>query len=225
MKNRNSILVIGDTHEPFCRPDYLNFCVEIADRCKCKIIVHIGDLVDNHAISYHEHDPDGRSPADEMSEADKHLKRWFDAFPQVYLCLGNHDRLVHRKALTNGLPSRAIRSFREMWKLPIGWKDAFSWEFFGVRFTHGTGLNGDKAHIKAAEQSRQSCVIGHTHSALATSYLVSERDRIFAVNCGCGIDRKTYAFAYGKDLLKKPALGCAVVTDRGNYCQVFAMPL
>jgi len=160
-----------------------------------------------------------------MAETDLHLKRWFGAFPEVYLCLGNHDRLVQRKAITNGLPNRAIKSFREMWNLPLGWHDDFSWEFYGVRFMHGTGLSGDRAHIKAAERNRQPTVIGHTHHTLGGEYLVSERDRIFGVNCGCGIDRKTYAFAYGRDLLKKPALGCAVITDKGNYWQTFAMPL
>jgi predicted phosphodiesterase len=199
--------------------------VEIFDRCKCKIIIHIGDLVDNHSISYHEHDPDGASPHDEMNEADKHLKRWFDAFPQTYLCLGNHDRLVQRKSRTNGIPTRAIKTFRETWKFPIGWQDDFSWEFYGVRFMHGTGFSGQYAHIRAAEANRQSCVIGHTHSVLATNYLVSEKDRIFAMNVGCGIERKSYAFEYGRFLPKKPVLGCGVVTDKGAFCQVFAMDL
>lgn len=203
----------------------MNFCIEIFDRCKCEIIVHIGDLVDNHAISYHEHDPNGRSPADEMEEADIHLKRWFDAFPKLYLCKGNHDRLVSRKSNTFGLPDRAIRSFREMWNFPIGWLDDFSWEFYGVRFTHGTGLSGERAHIKAAEQGRQSTVIGHTHSTGAVNYLVSENDRIFGMNVGSGIDRKSYAFEYGRDIIKKPFLGCGVVTDKGEFAQVFPMSI
>jgi hypothetical protein len=181
--------------------------------------------VDNHAISYFEHDPNGRSPQDEMSEADKHLKRWFDAFPKVYLCLGNHDRMAIRKTRTSGLPSRIIRPFREIWNLPLGWVDSYSWEFFGVRFTHGTGFSGQYAHIKVAEAHRQSTVIGHTHSTGATNYLVSENDRIFAMNVGCGIDRKTYAFDYGRDLAKKPVLACGVVTDKGKYCQVFPMEI
>lgn len=181
--------------------------------------------MDNHAISYHEHDPDGKSPEDEAKEADLRLKRWFGAFPEVFLCLGNHDRLVQRKARTNGLPSRAIKTFREMWKFPLGWQEDFSWEFYGVRFMHGTGISGERAHIKAAEQNRQPTVIGHTHHTLAGNYLVSERDRIFGMNVGCGIDRKTYAFEYGRDLLKKPALGCGVITDKGRYWQVFAMDL
>jgi predicted phosphodiesterase len=181
--------------------------------------------VDNHAISYHEHDPNGRSPADEMVEADKHLKRWFSAFPQVYLCRGNHDRLVDRKSKTFGLPDRAIKTFREMWNLPLGWQDDFSWEFYGVRFTHGTGLSGERAHIKAAEQGRQSTVIGHTHSTGAVTYLVSENDRIFGMNVGSGIDRKSYAFEYGRDIIKKPFLGCGVVTDKGKFAQVFPMDI
>ncbi len=160
-----------------------------------------------------------------MAEVDKHLKRWFGAFPELYLCLGNHDRLIDRKGKTFGLPSRAFKTFREIWNLPLGWQDNFSWEFYGVRFTHGTGFSGQYAHIRAAEQNRQSTVIGHTHSTLATHYLISEKDRIFAVNCGCGIDRKTYAFEYGRFLPKKPVLGCAVVTDKGKFCQTFPMDL
>jgi len=158
-----------------------------------------------------------------MAEADKHLKRWYGAFPQVYLCRGNHDRLPERQALFHGLPDRIIRSFRDIWNLPIGWQDDFSWEFYGVRFMHGTGFSGKNAHIKVAEQSRQSCVIGHIHSVLAVNYLVSERDRIFGCNCGCGIDRHSYSFNYGRDCLNKPALGCAVVTDKGQFVQVFPM--
>jgi predicted phosphodiesterase len=206
--------------------DYLNFCLEIFDRCKCEIIIHIGDLVDLNSCSYHEHDPDGKSPKDEMSEVDIHLKRWFKAFPdKLYLCLGNHDRLIQRKAKTNGMPSRAIKTPSEMWHFPVGWQEAFSWEFYGVRFSHGTGLSGERAHIKAAEQGRQSTVIGHTHSTGAVTYLVSENDRIFGMNVGCGINRKSYAFEYGRDIIKKPFLGCGVVTDRGTFAQVFPMAL
>jgi len=222
---KGNIGIIGDSHLPFERPDYLNFCISIFDRCKCKIIVHIGDLVDNHSMSYHEHDPEGKSPKDEVEEAKQHLKRWFGAFPILYLCYGNHDRIIHRKARTHGITNKAIKSFREMWELPLGWQTDFTWEFYGVRYQHGTGFSGQYAHIKAAESNRQSTVIGHTHSTLATHYLVSENDRIFAMNVGSGIDRKSYAFEYGRFLPKKPVLGCGVVTDKGQFCQVFPMTI
>jgi hypothetical protein len=185
----------------------------------------IGDLCDLHACSYHEHSPDGYSPADEIKEADKHLRDFFLKFPKVFLCRGNHDQIISRKNKTAGLPERCFKSFRDIWNLPKQWHDDFSFEIDGVRYTHGTGLSGDNAHVKAAQSYRQSCVIGHTHSTLASTYLVSEKDRIFGVACGCGIDRHSYAMDYGRDFVKKPAIGCAVVTDRGSLCQVFPMSL
>lgn len=174
----------------------------------------------------HEHNPDAKSPEDEMCEADKHLQRWFKNIPELYICLGNHDRLLSRQAVKNGLPNRAIRPLNEVYKFPKGWKVAYNWEFDGVRYIHGTGLSGYNAHRKAAELGRQSTVIGHTHSGGGQiSYLVSENDRIWGMNVGCGIDRNAIAFQYGRDLLKKPVLGCGVVTDKGNYCQFFPMSL
>ena len=225
MLHKDNIGVIADTHIPFELSNYLDFCLQIFKRCKCGTFVHIGDLVDNHAISYYEHDPNGKSPLDEMKEADKHLKKWFKAFPKLYLCRGNHDRLVDRKNRTSGLPDRCFKPFREIWNLPKGWQDEFSFEIDGVRYTHGTGLRGENAHTKAATQNRQSTVIGHTHHTGAINYLVSEKDRIFGMNVGCGIDRRTYAFKYGRDFTKKPVIGCGVVTDKGKYCQFFPMEL
>jgi predicted phosphodiesterase len=226
MLHKDSVLVIADTHLPWEHPHYLDFCLQIQQRVKCKIVVHIGDLVDNASMSLkYDADPDLPSPKDEIQKARKHLDPWFKAFPRVFLCLGNHDRRVDLKGRHVGLPSEVFNPFREIWGLPNGWKDAFSWEIDGVIYQHGTGLSGDQAHIKAAQNNRQSTVIGHTHSVASTNYLVSEKDRILAMNVGCGIDRKQLAFQYGRDFLKKPVLACGVVTDRGRYCQVFPMAL
>lgn len=223
--HKDHILVVGDTHLPFEHKNYLDFCIEIKDRCKCGTIVHIGDLVDNHSISYHEHDPDGWSPAYEMEQTDKHLIPWFKAFPKLYLCRGNHDSLVDRKGKTVGLPRRAFKPYRDIWNLPKGWVDDFEFDIDGVLYKHGTGMTGKYAHVTAAERARQSTVIGHTHKSLGTEYLASSRDCIFGMAVGCGIDRKKYAFAYGKDFPSKPILGCGVVTDRGKYAQVFRMDI
>lgn len=143
----------------------------------------------------------------------------------MFLCLGNHDRRVDLKARHVGLPDVVFRPFRDIWELPKGWLDAFSHVIDGVQYMHGTGFSGDHAHLKAASLNRRSTVIGHTHTAGAVGYLVSERDRIFGCNVGCGINRRTYAFAYGRDFAKKPFLGCAVVTDKGRFVQVFPMEL
>jgi len=213
---------------PFERPDYLNFCIKIFDRCKCKTIVHIGDLVDLNSCNFFDKNPDGKSPRDEMELVDKKLARWYSALEgrPVYLCFGNHDLIITRRAFKFGLPTRVIRTFDDIWKFPVNWQGADSWTFDGVRYLHGTGLSGRNAHIKAAELGRQSSVIGHSHSSGGQiTYLVSENDRIFGMNVGTGLDRKLYAFAYQQDMIRKPVLGCGVVTDRGKYCQWFPMEI
>jgi len=125
----DNVLVIADTHLPFEKKGYLDFCYEVKQKKRCGRVVHIGDLVDLHALSYHEHDPDGWSPEDEMKATDEHLKVWFKAFPELYLCRGNHDSLVDRKGKTAGLPKRCFLQFRKIWDLPAKWKDDFVWEF------------------------------------------------------------------------------------------------
>ena len=211
-----NILVISDTHIPFEHRDYLDFCVDTYKKYRCKKVVHIGDNCDNNAISYHEHDPDGWSPEDEMKEADRHLVPWFKAFPKVQLCRGNHDNLVDRKSKTVGLPRRCFKDFRDMWKLPRGWVDEFEWELDGVLFKHGTGYSGKYGHIQAAVDSRQSTVIGHLHSVAGVEWLANSKEIMFGMSVGCGIDRRKYAFKYGKDFRRKPILGCGVVYDCKN---------
>ena len=133
--------------------------------------------------------------------------------------------MVDRKGRTVGLPECVFRPFREIWELPKGWQDDFTWEINGVIFEHGTGYSGDNAHLKAAYNNRQSTVIGHIHSTAAVTYLANEKDCIFGMNVGCGLDRHTYAFEYGRDFKKKPIISCGVVTDNGRFAQVFPMPL
>ena len=220
-----NVLIIGDTHEPFCHPNYLEFCKEVQKRCRCKTVVHIGDLVDNHSISYHEHDPNGWSPLEEMKQTDVVLKRWFKAFPKLKLCRGNHDALVDRKGKTVGLPKRCFKDFRDIWELPKEWEDGFEFVIDNVLYKHGNGFSGDRGHVKAAEKSRLSTVIGHIHSFAGVNYMASSRDLIFGMNCGSGIDTNKYAFAYGKDFPSKPILSVGVVTDFGRYAQVMPMKL
>lgn len=223
MPNVKNILVIGDTHEPFTHRNYLEFCKETQKKHKCKEVVHIGDLVDNHAISYHEHDPDGWSPAEEMAQADKKIAKWFKAFPKVSMCRGNHDNLVDRKGKTIGLPRRCFAEFRDMWNLPKGWVDDFSFEINGVHFKHGMGYSGKFAHVQAAVDERQSTVIGHLHSSAGVEWMANSKQIMFGMQVGCGLDRKAYAFAYGKDFRRKPILGCGIVTEGGKNAQFIPM--
>ena len=223
--NRHNVLIIGDTHIPFELPGYLRFCLDTQKKYDCGTVVHIGDLVDNHSMNYHEHNPNGKSPADEMKEADKHLVSWFKAFPSVLLCRGNHDSLVDRKGKTAGLPDRAFRQYREIWNLPNNWQDDFEFTLDNVVYKHGTAFSGQYPHMVAAFNARQSAVIGHCHSTAGIDWIANSRDCIFGLSVGCGIDRRAYAFEYGRDFKRKPIIGCGVVLEAGKYAQFVPAPV
>jgi predicted phosphodiesterase len=94
-----NILVIGDLHEPFCLDGYLEFCIEQYETYNCNQVIFIGDCIDSNGFSYHELDPDGMSAGDELSLAIRKITKWYKAFPEADVCIGNHDRMASRKAL------------------------------------------------------------------------------------------------------------------------------
>lgn len=206
-------LVIGDTHAPFTHKHYLEFCERIRDKHRCDVVGHIGDEVDNHAISYHEKNPDGSSAGDEGERAQKMLQGWYKAFPKVKVCIGNHGNLHARQARTAGLPKRFIKEHKDAWQAPKGWVWALRHEVDGMQLIHGTKFSGALGHLRAAKEHRQSTVIGHLHSFGGVAYTATHHDCLFGMNVGCGIDIEAYAFEYGIEFPIRPTLGCGVVID------------
>ena len=103
------ILVIGDIHAPFTLPEYLDFCKEMYARHNCNQVIFIGDIIDNHYSSFHATDPDGMGGGDELDLAIKHVKKWSKAFPKADVCIGNHDRIIMRKAFDSQIPASCLR--------------------------------------------------------------------------------------------------------------------
>lgn len=221
------VLVIPDLHAPFIREGALEWCLEQQKLWNCGKIVAIGDIVDQHAISYHESDPDGMSAGQEYKAAKKQLRKLFHMFPgtkdnPVYCCLGNHDLLIARKAKTAGLSSHFVRSLGEVYNAPGTWNFVDSVEIDDVVYQHG-GAGGNAKRM--AMHSRRSTVQGHLHSEFSTDWLVSERDAIFGCQVGALLDDKAYAFAYGRPYPKKSAIGCAVILNNGKTPVNLLMPL
>jgi len=187
------VLAIGDLHAPFTLKKYLRFCKNVDRRCGCNQVVFIGDLVDNHYSSYHETDPDGFSAGDELDRAITEIRKWYRAFPEAYVCIGNHDRIVHRKAYSAGISRRWVRDYGEMFDAP-GWKFVEDVTIDNVRYCHG---EGKKAPQKAKDNMR-SYVQGHHHSECGVVWHTGDNCRVFGMQVGNGIDRKSYAMAYGK---------------------------
>lgn len=216
VSSAGNVLVIGDTHFPFHHKDYLDFCIRVAGEFDCKTVVHIGDEVDNHAISFHNSDPDGLSAGMEADAAQRELERWYEVFPSVTVIVGNHGALPYRQAFANGIPRRFIKTYEEIWRAPRGWKWVHSAVIDGVLYEHGIGSSGKNAALNRAIDNRMSTVIGHVHAWGGVQYTSNVDSTIFGLNVGCGIDVNSYAMAYGKPFTKKPTLGCGVVLHGGK---------
>ena len=215
-KERRTI-VIGDLHCPFEKSGYFEFCLEIYDRFNCNQVVFIGDLVDSHATSRHETDPDGMSAKTELERAIEDLQKWREAFGVATVIVGNHDRVVMRRAFSSSIPSMWIKSFNEV--LGTSWDWTERAEFDGVQYVHG---EGGTARTKA-KNDMQSTVQGHIHTQAYVEHFCGNRNRIWAMQVGCGLDRDTYAAAYAKHY-KKQAIGCGVVIG-GHTAINCLMPL
>lgn len=204
------VLVIGDLHSPFIRHGYLQFCQEIYYKYNCNKVVLIGDIIDNHFSSYHETDPDGHSAGAELLKAKEEIANWYKAFPVAKVCLGNHDLIPYRKAMTAGMSASWIKTIDEVLDVP-GWE--FSEEFIidGNMYCHGTGR---KARQRA-KSDLISVIQGHYHSESYIEYFVGKHYRIFAMQVQCGVDDKAYAMAYGRHF-NKMHIGCGVVLEDGD---------
>jgi len=203
----NRVLVIGDLHEPFSLDKYLDHCYSVYKKYRCNVVVFTGDIIDNHYSSYHETDPDGYSAGEELNRAIDRLSKWYAKFPNAIVLIGNHDRIVCRKAFTGGVSKTWIRDYKDVLNTPR-WNFVEDIVIDNTLYCHG---EGKKARTRAKDELT-SVVQGHYHSDSYVEYFVGSNYKIFAMQSPCGVDKESYAMAYGKHF-KKPAIGCSVVID------------
>ena len=190
-KDETRVLVIGDLHEPFCLDSYLKHCKDVYSKYNCNRVVFIGDVIDNHYSSYHETNADGMGGGDELDLAIDRIARWYKAFPKADVTIGNHDRIIARKAQTSSIPKRWVRDYSEVLNTP-------NWNFIervvidDVQYMHG---EGGTARTKS-KADMMSTVQGHLHTQCYTEWSVGAKFKVFGTQVGCGIDHDKYAFAY-----------------------------
>lgn len=204
------ILVIGDTHLPFHNPKYLDFIKGVKKYYKTTHTIHIGDVLDHHASSYHESDPDGMSAGDELEIAIDELAAYHRAFPHADVITGNHDAIVWRKIRTSGLSHRWVKNLGDVLNTPT-WSFHMRRVYDNVLYIHGEGVT---ARTKALRTGR--CVVqGHRHTEGYVWHHGMEDRPFWGMQVGTGIDPDAYAFAYAKDH-PPPVLSCGVVLDNGR---------
>jgi hypothetical protein len=192
-------------HLPYHHSDLFAFLKAIKTKYSPDRIVCIGDEVDYHAISFHHHDPDLFSPADELKSAIQYLK---------YVIDSNHGSLVYRKAKAVGLPRNVFKSYNAILEAPKKWKwhnDLTLTMSDGnkVYFHHGKS----SAVGKLSKNMSMSAVQGHFHSRFEIFYWANPNGLFFDMRVGCLINDRSMAFHYNKTTMDRPIIGCGIILD------------
>lgn len=213
MKKSKSILVLSDMHHPYCHPDAVPFLTACKAKFKPDKIVCIGDEADFHALSYHESNPDLPSAKDELEQAIEGLKPIYKLFPNCTVIESNHGSMVLRKALTGGIPSKAIRSYNEVLDAPKGWKWVddliVETELGPIYFCHGKSA----AAGRLASQYGMSTIQGHYHEKAQINYISTPEKLMFDAHTGCLANDKSLALQYNKINPKRPIVSIVVVIN------------
>lgn len=214
------VLIIGDTHLPYELDGYLEFCQAEADSWECDTVVHIGDLIDHHALSFHDSEPSLQGAHGEYIDALDRLEPWFDAFPALTLIEGNHDRIPQRQLNKLGLNHETwMRPLSEVYGFPAAWEVASDITIDGVLYHHGETANGVNGFRNDSKARMCNTVSGHNHSNAGISATASHHRLVWGLATGCGVDNSLMAFAYGKHFKNKPIIACGIVIDGEPHCQ------
>jgi hypothetical protein len=217
LPDNSRILNIPDQHAPYQHPDALHFLADVAAKLKPTRVINLGDETDGHALSMHDSDPNLDSAGVELEKAKEFLQALARMFPVQDICHSNHGSLVYRRAMKYGIPTQYIKTYRDI-LFPNGGGDGWSWhERIPVVLPNGDKLiyqhqsPGDI--LQNAAHERANIVQGHEHGDFFIRYRSSTSSLYWAMVSGCLIDRKAYAFAYGKLFPKKPIIGCSAIID------------
>jgi len=186
---------VPDLHFPFAHKKALDFCKKVYKEYNCDNVVFVGDMFDHHQMSRHTSEPDALGAKQEANKAQKMVNKWVEAFPVADIMLGNHDLIPKRQGKEVGLIDRFIRTVKEAYGLPDGWKFHNKLVRNKVLYLHIAGSGKYAAMNKAREQS-MSVVAGHTHKHPGTLYFSNPRNLYYGMNVGCLINKKAYAMRY-----------------------------
>lgn len=208
----DKILVISDLHIPYHHPDSIDFLREIKRVYKPDRIINIGDEVDNHAMSFHDSDPDLHSASQELLLARKYIKQLERLFPKMDLIESNHGSLYYRKAKTHGIPKCAILPYNDLLGVGKGWKwypELILKMSNGQKcyFHHGRATDV----TKVSREYGMPAVQGHYHEKFKIEYWANTEQLCWGLQVGCLADDKSLALAYNNTNLKRPIVGCGII--------------
>lgn len=209
----NSVLIISDTHFPYQHKSTLPFLTAIKTKYNPDYVIHIGDEIDQHSMSFHDKDPDLMSPGYELKKAIAQLEPLYELFPKMDILESNHGSLVFRKGKHHGFSRSVFKTYQQILKSPDTWiwKEDLKLLCCGksVYFCHGKSKNPGQL----SRNMGMNTVQGHYHSIFQIFYWSNPENQFFDMSVGCLIDDTSMAMAYNKISINRPLLGCAIILN------------
>ena len=213
-EDNSRVLLISDMHVPYHHPDTLEFLRYLKDKYKPTRVICLGDELDKHALSYHDHDPDLPSAGDELRKSIPVIRELYEMFPVMDIIESNHGSLVWRKAKTNGIPRQYIKSYNDVLGVGEGWKWSFD---LTIELPNGQKcyVHHGKTNnvIQLSQQMGMNAIQGHYHEAYRIDYWGNPNGLFWGMQCGCLIDDDALAFSYNNVNIKRPVIGTGLIVD------------
>ena len=182
------ILVISDTHCPYQHPDTVKFLTAIKKEYDPDTVIHIGDELDYHAMSFHPSDASLYSAGDELKAGREVLWEMEKLYPKVTVIASNHGSMAYRKAKVAGIPKEILRPYKEL----LGLKD-WNWvDDLELTLPNGQPcyfIHGLSANTRTLLNNKMmSSVQGHYHEKFEIIYQGNGERLNFGMTVGCFFD-------------------------------------
>jgi hypothetical protein len=213
---RNSeVLLISDTHIPYSHPDYVIFLKAIKKKFKPDIVLHGGDELDFHSISFHPSDQELLSAGDELDRSIIEIQEGVHKlFKKMYLLESNHGSLVTRKMKAHGIPVRTLKPLHELYETP-----QWTWHS-DILLNTNQGMTyichgKTSAYGKLCKEMACNAIQFHFHGKSEITWHRSAMLSRYNMYCGCLVDEDSLAMAYGRNNLPKPILSVGRIDKNG----------
>jgi hypothetical protein len=210
------VLFISDTHIPYSVRGYLRFLSKLKKTFRPDIVIHGGDEVDFHAISFHKSHAELYSAGHELDKSIREIQEGLHKlFPKLYILESNHGSLIYRRLKHEQIPIRTLKPLDQLYETPKwSWHEKILLKTAqgDVLAAHGmSGVAGAWMKLTGT-----STVEFHYHTKFHITYFKTLIGKKFSMHCGCLADRESMAMAYAKSNMAEFINGTGGITASGE---------
>jgi len=218
------ILVLGDTHFPYCSSKSLEQIYSYVSKNTPNVIVQLGDLYDMFSMS--------KFPRSYVTSPSEEVKRGREMAEDMWTVLTNICPRAKRYQLKGNHDIRPLsRLIEKSPELEVFYDDSFLWRFNRVKTIHDVRdelilddivfLHGYRSRLgEQAKYRGKSCVVAHTHRG-GVHFINKGDELIWELNVGYLGDVTSKVFNYTKQKFTQWTLGFGWIDGWGpRFCPI-----